>query len=56
MNNGAQGGQSAQGQPSSAQQQQQQQQKRQIPLFKPDQMRNLPDQFSAEDKLKWEHD
>jgi transcription initiation factor TFIID subunit 12 len=54
MNNGAQGGQSAQGQPSSAQQQQQQQQKRQIPLFKPDQMRNLPDQFSAEDKLKWE--
>ena len=52
MNNVAQGGQPAQGQPSGAQQQQQQ--KRQIPLFKPDQMRNLPDQFSAEDKSKWE--
>jgi transcription initiation factor TFIID subunit 12 len=60
MNNGAQGGQP--GQPSAAQQQQMmalqqaqaQQPKRQITLFRPEQMRALPDQFTAEEKVKWE--
>jgi transcription initiation factor TFIID subunit 12 len=65
MNNGAQGGQP--GQPSAAQQQmmqmqqaqaqaqaQGQQPKRQITLFRPEQMRVLPDQFTAEEKAKWE--
>jgi transcription initiation factor TFIID subunit 12 len=66
MNNGAQGGQA--GQPSAAQQQQimamqqaqaqaqaqGQQPKRQITLFRPEQMRALPDMFTAEEKVKWE--
>ncbi|KAE9369334.1 hypothetical protein N431DRAFT_427508 [Stipitochalara longipes BDJ] len=64
MNNGAQGGQP--GQPSAAQQQQMmamqqaqaqaqgQQPKRQITLFRPEQMRALPDMFTAEEKAKWE--
>jgi transcription initiation factor TFIID subunit 12 len=60
MNNGAQGGQP--GQPSAAQQQQMmalqqaqaQQPKRPITLFRPEQMRALPDQFTAEEKAKWE--
>ena len=54
MNNSTQGGQPAQGQPAGAQQAQQQQQKRQMTLFRPEQMRNLPDAFTAEDKVKWE--
>lgn len=53
MNNGAQGGpgQPAQGQPSNAQQQQR---RPNIPMFKPEQMRSLPDAFAAE-KDKWEN-
>jgi transcription initiation factor TFIID subunit 12 len=66
MNNGAQGGQP--GQPSAAQQQammqmqqaqaqaqaQGQQPKRQVTMFRPEQMRALPDMFTAEEKAKWE--
>ena len=62
MNNGAQGGQP--GQPSAAQQQammqmqqaqaqaqaQGQQPKRQVTMFRPEQMRALPDMFTAEEK------
>ncbi|CAG8980781.1 hypothetical protein HYALB_00010686 [Hymenoscyphus albidus] len=62
MNHPAQGGQfpqgQTQGQPGAAQQQQQQQNQQrrpqQIILYKPEQMRNLPDQFTSE-KAKWEH-
>lgn len=50
MNNPAQGGQPAQGQPAGAGQQQRRPQQ---PLFRPDQMRNLPPHFAA-DKVKWE--
>ena len=66
MNNSGQGGQP--GQPSNAQQQQMmqlqqaqaqaqaqgQQPKRQITMFRPEQMRALPEQFTAEEKAKWE--
>jgi transcription initiation factor TFIID subunit 12 len=66
MSNSAQGSQP--GQPSAAQQQammqmqqaqaqaqaQGQQPKRQITLFRPEQMRALPDMFTAEEKAKWE--
>jgi transcription initiation factor TFIID subunit 12 len=65
MNNGQQGGQpaSGQGQPFNPQQQQQQpqqgnpqqQQQRKINIFRPEQMRSLPEQFSAEEKVKWEN-
>lgn len=51
MNNGQQG---AQPQPSGAQPNPQQQQQRKINIFRPEQMRNLPDQFSQEEKQKWE--
>lgn len=65
MNNGAQG---SLGGPSAAQQQQLQQMqqaqgqaqaqgqqaKRSVQFFRPEQMRNLPDQFTAEEKAKWE--
>jgi transcription initiation factor TFIID subunit 12 len=51
MNNGAQAGQAAQGQPSGAQQQQKRPQMR---MFKPEEMRQLPDQFSQQEKEKWE--
>ncbi|RDL33862.1 uncharacterized protein BP5553_08230 [Venustampulla echinocandica] len=57
MNNPGQGSQPAQGQgqPAAAQQQQQNQQRRpQPPLYKPEQMRSLPDSFSANEKEKWE--
>ncbi|KAH6721079.1 transcription initiation factor TFIID subunit A-domain-containing protein [Leptodontidium sp. MPI-SDFR-AT-0119] len=55
MNNAQQGGPPpAQGQPSGAQQQQQQQPQRKILLFKPEQMRNLPEPFTAEERAKWE--
>ncbi|PVH87797.1 hypothetical protein DL98DRAFT_509357, partial [Cadophora sp. DSE1049] len=50
MNNGQHGGPPPQGQPSGAQQQQQ----RKIPLFKPEQMRGLPEPFTAEERAKWE--
>jgi transcription initiation factor TFIID subunit 12 len=58
MNNGAQG-QPAQGQPNGGQQQQQQQQqqqpqKRQMVMYRPEQMRNLPEQFTQAEKEKWE--
>ncbi|KAF4620203.1 hypothetical protein G7Y89_g14617 [Cudoniella acicularis] len=55
MNNQGQGGQPAQGQgqPGGAQQQQNQQRRPQPPLYRPDQMRNLPAAFGAE-KEKWE--
>ncbi|RKF73342.1 putative transcription initiation factor tfiid subunit 12 [Golovinomyces cichoracearum] len=36
------------------QQQQQQQQQRKVPLFRPEQMRLLPDQFTSEERTKWE--
>jgi transcription initiation factor TFIID subunit 12 len=68
MNNSGQGGQP--GQPSNSQQQQMmqlqlqqaqaqaqaqgQQPKRQITMFRPEQMRALPEQFTAEEKAKWE--
>ncbi|CZT00181.1 related to general RNA polymerase II transcription factor TAF12 [Rhynchosporium graminicola] len=56
MNNGQQAGPPAQGQPAGAQPQPQpqQQQQRKIPLFKPEQMRNLPEPFTAEERTKWE--
>ncbi|KAI9731070.1 MAG: hypothetical protein M1818_007927 [Claussenomyces sp. TS43310] len=44
-------GQAPQVQPAS----QQQQAARQLPLFRPEQMRALPEQFSAEEKQKWEN-
>lgn len=50
MNNGAQG-QPAQGQPSGAQPQQNRQQ---ITMYKPEQMRKLPDNFTQAEKEKWE--
>ncbi|KAK2626265.1 hypothetical protein QTJ16_004527 [Diplocarpon rosae] len=55
MNNGQQGG-PPQGQPSASQQQllQQQQQQRKFPMFKPEQMRGLPDPITAEERNKWE--
>jgi transcription initiation factor TFIID subunit 12 len=46
MNNGAQG-QPAQGQPG--------QSASPVTLFKPEQMRNLPNSFTAAEKVKWEH-
>lgn len=51
MNNGQQGTQSAQGQAAA---QGQQQRPKQLHMFRPEQMRQLPDVFPAEDKLKWE--
>lgn len=47
------GSQPQQGQP--GQQPQQPQMQRQPKLFRPEQMRNLPDKFSAEEKRKWEN-
>ncbi|RQM07627.1 hypothetical protein DH86_00002090 [Scytalidium sp. 3C] len=48
-------GQQAQGQPAGqAQQQQRPQQRPQIMLFKPENMRSLPDQFTQQEKEKWE--
>lgn len=60
MNNGSQGpataGQPSQGQPTGQPGGAQQQQKRlQVPLYKPEQMRSLPDQFTAQEKEKWEN-
>jgi transcription initiation factor TFIID subunit 12 len=52
MNNGQQGQQGVQ--PTGAQPNPQQQQQRKINIFRPEQMRNLPDQFSQEEKQKWE--
>ncbi|CAL3969747.1 unnamed protein product [Diplocarpon coronariae] len=49
MNNGQQGG-PPQGQPSASQQQQQ----RKLPMFKPEQMRGLPEPITAEERNKWE--
>jgi transcription initiation factor TFIID subunit 12 len=51
MNNGGAQGQPPQGQPSGAQGQQR---KPPFPMYKPEQMRTLPDIFSASEKEKWE--
>jgi transcription initiation factor TFIID subunit 12 len=51
MNSGAQGqgqGQPAQGQPAGAQQ------RPSAPMYRPEQMRSLPDQFTPQEKEKWE--
>ncbi len=50
------GAQPSQGQPGQQQQPQQQAQQRPQPkLFRPEQMRDLPDKFSLEEKTKWEN-